>query len=168
MVLRLPRLVEADPRSDALAQNLSERAKPLRDGSDFTIVDAEFDPALQKELRTANLAGRVVRGAGEASKTLANEARGLRLVDENTGVSRGVRVSRLLLISADGSDGFYRGVERLLRTHGPRVLAIRLDVGAEELGAPLFGHGSTTRLLMLQHKESVAAVLLACADQFVD
>jgi hypothetical protein len=101
-----------------------------------------------------------------AERTLATEARGMRLVDQSSGVTRGDRVSRLLLLADDGSDGFYRQVENLLKRHGPRVLAIRLDVDAGGLGAPLFGPGRRTRLLMIQHKEAVAAVLLGFAEQF--
>ena len=126
---------------------------------------AQFD-GLENALRSAHRAGHVVRGLETAERTLATQEHGLRLVDQRSGVTRGSRVSRLLLLANDGSDGFYRQVENLLRRHGPRVLAIRLDVGAASLGAPLFGAGRTTRLLMIQHKEAVAAVLLGFAEQF--
>jgi hypothetical protein len=90
----------------------------------------------------------------------------MRLVDQSSGVKRGDRVSRLLLLANEGSDGFYRQVENLLRRHGPRVLAIRMDVDAAGLGTPLFGEGHSARLLLIKHKEAVAAVLFCFADQF--
>ncbi len=117
-------------------------------------------------MQSAHRARRVVRGLETAERTLAAEEHGLRLVDQRSGVKRGGRVSRLLLLADDGSDGFYRQVENLLRRHGPRVLAIRMDVDAAGLGAPLFGAGRTTRLLMIQHKEAVAVVLFCFAEQF--
>ena len=163
--LRLPKLVESDPRGTALLQCLIEHAQPIRADSEISVPAAQFD-GLVGALQSAHRAGRVVRGLETAKRTLAAEEHGLRLVDQTSGVKRGGRVSRLLLLADDGSDGFYRQVENLLRRHGPRVLAIRLDVDAAGLGALLFGAGRATRLLMIQHKEAVAAVLFGCAEQF--
>jgi len=129
------------------------------------VAVAQFDD-IKKALEGAQRAGRVVRGLETAKRTLAAEERGLQMADESSGEKRGGRVSRLLLLAHDGSDGFYRQVENLLKRHAPRVLAIRLPVDAAGLGASLFGAGSETRLLMIQHKEAVASVLLGFADQF--
>ena len=125
---------------------------------------APLSDALVAALRSAHSAGRVVRGLESAEQTLAAEERGLRIADRASGTPRGVRVSRLLLLSNDGAERFYRQVEALLRRHGQRVLAIRLAADAETLGALLFGPGRRARLLMLEHKDAVAAVLLALAS----
>ena len=122
--------------------------------------------ALATALRSAYSASRVVRGMEGAEKTLAAEERGLRIADQQSGATRGARVSRLLILASDGAERFYRQVESLLRRHGPRVLAVRVAVDAEALGALLFGPGRRARLLMLEHKEAVAAVLLAMAGQW--
>ena len=163
--LRLPKLVESDPRGEALRQNLIEHARPIRAGSETSVPVARFD-GIESALKSAHRAGHVVRGLENAEQKLAAEERGLFLADQKSGVCRGGRVSRLLLLAGDGSDGFYRQVENLLRRHTPRVLAIRLDVDAAGLGAPLFGAGHTTRLLMIQHKEAVVALLFRFAEQF--
>jgi hypothetical protein len=157
--------VESDARGTTLRQSLIEHARPIRAGSDISVSMATF-ATISNELQSAHRAGRVVRGLEEAQRTLATEQHGMRLVDQSSGVKRGERVSRLLLLANDGSDGFYRQVEKLLKRHGPRVLAIALDVDAAGLGEPLFGPGHTARLLMIQHKEAVAAALLSLADQF--
>ena len=75
-----------------------------------------------------------------------------------------VRVSRLLLLADDGAERFYRHVETLLRRHGPRVLAVRLDLDAHALGELLFGPGRLVRLLMIVHKEAVSAILLTMPE----
>jgi len=75
-----------------------------------------------------------------------------------------VRVSRLLVMADDGAERFYRQVERLLLRHGPRVLAVRLEVDADTLGEMVFGPGRRARLLLLAHKEAVSGVLLSMAD----
>jgi hypothetical protein len=157
--------VESDPRGTALLQSLIAYAQPICNDSEISVSVAQFD-GLESALQSAHVAGRVVRGLESAERALAVEERGLHLVDQKSGVKRGERVSRLLLLANDGSNGFYRNVEKLLRRHAPRVLAIRLDVDAAGLGTPLFGVGSTSRLLMIQHKEAVAAVLFSFAEQF--
>jgi hypothetical protein len=161
--LRLPRLVEADPRGARLVRNLSAHSAPLRAGSEVRIPVARMDAELAAALQRANDAGRVVRGLESAERALAAEERGLQLADRQSGEARGVRVSRLLILASDGADRFYRQVEALLRRHGPRVLAVRVEIDADGLGALLFGPGRRARLSMLEHKDAVADVLLALA-----
>ena len=79
---------------------------------------------------------------------------------------RGTRISRLLVLTNDGSERFYRQVASLLERHGPRVVAVRLPVDAETLGESLFGKGQAARLVMIEHKAAVGAVLLALAKQW--
>jgi hypothetical protein len=110
----------------------------------------------------------VVRSLENAEHALAAEERGMEMADRKSGVPRGVRVSRLLLLANDGADRFYRQIEALLRRHGPRVLAVLLEIDETGLGELLFGPGSVARLLMLEHKQAVGSVLLAMAGQWGD
>lgn len=119
---------------------------------------------LAAALRNALGAGQVVRSLESAERTLAAEERGMSMVDRQSLVPRGVRISRLLVITDDGAERFYRQVERLLLRHGPRVLAVRLEVDADTLGELVFGPGSRARLLLLDHKEAVSGALLSMAD----
>lgn len=80
--------------------------------------------------------------------------------------TRNVRISRLLLLANDGSPRFYRNVDGLLRRHGSRLFALRLDLDALTLGSLLYGPDRLTRLLLIEHKDAVAAVLLAVATQW--
>ena len=121
---------------------------------------------LAEALRSAYSAGQVVRSLEKAERKLAAEERGLQMADRQTGAPRGVRVSRLLLLANDGSDRFYRQIEALLRRHGQRVLAVRLEIDETGLGELLFGPGRVARLLMLEHKQAVGSVLLAMAGQW--
>jgi hypothetical protein len=131
----------------------------------MAVPTARLDPDLAKTLRGAQRAGLAVRGLEKAEQRLAREEQGLLLADQQGGAQRGARVSRLLILSDDGAERFYRRVESLLSRHGPRVLALRLDAGASTLGEMLFGPGRMARLLMIEHKEAVSSVLLALAGQ---
>ena len=168
MALRLPKSVESDPRGPQLLRNLTTHTRPLRQGSEIGIPVAGMTPVLAEALRSAYSAGQVVRSLENAERKLAAEERGLQMADRQAGVPRGVRVSRLLLLANDGSERFYRQIEALLRRHGPRVLAVRLEIDEQGLGELLFGPGRVARLLMLEHKQAVGSVLLAMAGQWED
>ena len=162
--LRLPRLVEAEPRGRHIPDILASRRRILWQGSDREVPACTLSARLVETLLRARGAGHLVRGLESAAKKLANEDRGLALADQYSSKPRGVRISRLLVLADDGAERFYRQVESLLDRHGPRLLALRLDADEEALGGSVFGQGSRARLLMLDHKEAVSAFLLALAD----
>ena len=164
--LRLPRRVEDELGAAPLASELAARSRPLWAGSDVRVPQVEFGPDLEAVLNSAFSAGRIVRGLEGAERVLAAEQRGLEHVDQKTGVARGGRVSRLVVLADDGSERFYRSVESLYRRHAPRVLALRLSVDESALGQLLFGPDQVARLLLIEHKDAVSAVLLALAARW--
>jgi hypothetical protein len=166
--LRLPRIVEDDPAAADLATCLEAHARPLWPGGNLRVAQAPVEPALEAALKSALSAGRIVRGLEAAERVLRGEEQGLKRVDRRTGVERGGRVSRLLVLADDGADRFYRNVESLLRRFSPRVLALRLSVDQAGLGALLFGPDQVARLLLVEHKDAVSAVLLALAAHWSD
>ena len=114
----------------------------------MNIPEAQLNDALREVLLAVHHAGQVVRSLEKAEQKLATEARGQGMADHKSGVTRGVRISRLLVLASDGAERFYRQVESLLRRHGPRVIAVRLATDAEGLGEMLFGPGRVARLLI--------------------
>ena len=168
--LRLPKQVVADPCGEALRTGLLASRRMLWSGGSFAAPAAQLTPELTRALRSARSAGRVTRGLEQAAKALAGEDKGLRLVDQRAAskgaAARGERVSRLLLLSNDGAERFYRHVESLVRTNGPRVLALQLDVSADDLGRAVLGGDASVRLLLVSHRESVANTLLSLSPQW--
>lgn len=162
--LRLPKLVEADPGTEDLIRGLTAHARALWPGGKIMVPSIVFNPALAEILRKAHASGQLVRSLESAERQLAAEGRGLDLVDQKSGIPRGERVSRLLVLADNGSERFYRQVEKLLRQHGPRVLALRMDVEAEILGQMIFGPGHRVLLLQLNHKDAVSAMLLVLGN----
>jgi hypothetical protein len=168
MPLRLPKSVESDPRGTQLLSYLTTHTRLLWQGGELETPVAGMTLEVAQALRRAYSAGQVVRSLENAERTLAAEERGLQMADRQIGVPRGVRVSRLLLLADDGAERFYRQIETLLRRHGPRVLAVRLEIDENGLGELLFGPCQVARLLMLGHKQVVGSVLLAIAGQWKD
>lgn len=167
-IYRLPKVIESDPRASQLLRAMADHSGLLWQGGTATISEAQLTHALREVLLSVHHAGKVVRGMEKAEQKLAAEARGLGMADHKSGVARGVRISRLLILASDGAERFYRQVESLLRRHGPRVIAVRLATDAEGLGGMLYGPGRVARLLLIEHKTAVGAILLALADQWAD
>ena len=160
---RLPREIEADPRHDAIRAALAGAAAPLWQGGVLEVVHAGFDEPMRRALRTAAITGRLVRGLESAAETLAAEQAGLAALPAATASRQGRRVSRLLVVTNDGAERFYRQVERLALTHAPRVLVAALACDAATLGRLLYGGDAVAKLVLTTHKAAVAAVLRALA-----
>lgn len=164
-LVRLPKLVERDPRASQLLHILASNTRLLWRKAEIEVPQVGLSPELSAALLRAKSAGMLARGLESAKRILAAEERGLRLADARSTVARGSRISRLLLLADDGAERFYRHVEKLLLSHAPRVFAVRLEVDAAALGELLFGPGHPVRLLMIEHKDAVCSVLLAMASQ---
>jgi hypothetical protein len=159
--LRLPKSLEGEAKGTALHAAMRERAWKLWDGGMLDVPTASWGPKLEAALREAVRDGQLVRGLELIEKTLEGEARGLSLVDARTATERGARVSRLLLLSQDGSERFYRQAERIVSAQGERVLVVRIEVDSDQLAAVVPDASGVVRALLVQHKDSVARVLMA-------
>jgi hypothetical protein len=164
--LRLPKSVESDPRGPQLLTDLQQHSRLLWASGKRRVPQVKLTAGLALALKSACTAGHTVRGLESAELALAAEERGLRMADSRSGVQRGVRVSRLLLLASDGAERFYRQVETLLNRHGSRILALFLDADSEKLGTLLYGPGKTAKLVMLEHKSAVSSVLLSISGQW--
>jgi hypothetical protein len=140
---------------------LRASARKLSDDGQMDVPRANWNPELAAVLLDTQRDGQLVRGLELIEKTLEREARGLSLADARSATERGSRVSRLLLLSNDGSPRFYRQVERIVELQGVRVLAIRIDADSAQFAAVVPDASGVVRAILIQHKDSVARVLLS-------
>jgi hypothetical protein len=158
--LRLPKAIESDARGPALHVSLRESCSKLWPAGAIIVPTAAWRPSLAALLGSVHREGQLVRGLEAIEKSLERQAHGLSLVDARSTTERGARVSRLVLLGNDGSERFYRQAERLLCAQAPRVLAIRLDATSAQLAEVVPEANGVVRALMVEHKASVAQVLL--------
>ncbi len=152
--LALPRRVEADARCEAVHAALAASAVPLWTRGTIDVARVPATPPVLAALRAAVRGGDAQRGLESIAEALAAQRRGLLRGHDG-------RVSRLLVCTADGSERFYRAVERELVTHAPRVLGLLIEMDAAALGAELFGADAVAKAVLLERKDAVADVLLA-------
>jgi hypothetical protein len=157
----LPRAIEADPRHASIRAALAGAAAPLWTGGVLPAARAAFTAPVRAALAAAVVGNTLVRGLEAAASTLADEQAGLAALEAETGSRQGRRASRVLLVTRDGSERFYRRVERLAREHVPRVLVLVLDCDAPTLGRTIYGGDAVAKLVLTAHKTAAAAVLRA-------
>lgn len=162
---RLPREIEADPRHAAVRAALTAAPRLLWSGGVVAAPVVPLSAALRRVLDDPALRPCLVRGLESAAATLAAEARGLAAQPGAAARAPAERVSRLVLVSADGAERFFRQVERLVLGHAPRVLPCVLDCDAATLGAALVGRPALVKLVLAAHKRATAGLLLATAQE---
>jgi len=157
----LPREIEAGPGREAIRARLRAPGRRLWPGAQVVVPVLLLRPPLADALGAAYRDGQLVLGLERVEETLAAEARGLALVARRTGHAPGARVSRLLLLSDDGAERLYRNAERLAVAHAPRVLVAMVAADAATLGRATTGREAAVKLVLVQHKQAVAALLRA-------
>lgn len=161
--IRLPRELEADGTADSIRQVLEVRTVHLWPGGSLSISVIAASEVLRKVLRRASLNGHVRWGLEAISEKLKEEEKGIAHLRESRGLPTGHRVSRLLLVSNDGAERFYRDIERLLRAHVPRLFGCMVDIDGNELGNLVSSREKQVKVVMADHKSVVADILKAIA-----
>ena len=168
-----PRALIASGRAPALASWwCASRAAAARSGLP-AIARHAFDPALGAVLFEARRSRRLKRGLEDAAAALETQARGLEQAPAARVAPGGRRISRLLVLSADGSARFYGEAAKLCRRHVSRLESIVLECDEQALGEALFGRQQVARAVLLDHKDAVLQLLEAltlepCADASSD
>jgi hypothetical protein len=135
--------------------------RAAQNGMPNVALDGEVKTVLQRALRT----NRLKRGFETTLDILANERRGLVKLQNKTGLEQKARVSRLILASSDASERLLREIANALQRNTPRVLALVLQADSTTLGSLLYGADSRVKVLLIDHKDTVAEMLIAGAQQ---
>jgi hypothetical protein len=157
--MSLPRELEADGIAGTIYQVLMARTVPLLPDGDFSVSMITMGDPLKKVLQRANLNSQIRCGLEAISDKLAREKKGIDHLREGRGLPSGERVSRLLLISNDGAQRFYRHIENLLQLHAPRLLGCMLNMDGSALGYVITGMERQIKVIMAEHKGVVSEIL---------
>jgi hypothetical protein len=152
--MKLPKQLEKEGvASDVRAALEAERIE-LYSASEIYIPVLKLTPNLRTNIFHAKSLGELVIGYAAIVKALSNELRGLQKID-----SLSDRVSRLLMVTNDGSPRFYREFAFLQKRQGARVLICRLDVDSVLMAGILGLKDQVVKTVLLNKKKSVINVL---------
>lgn len=161
-MLKLPKDLVADPRHDAVSELLTKHAGLLWESGRNQVATLPMTDALARELRGALSAEYACQGLELITDKLASEQKGLDAAAKKAPESpQNARASRILFLANDGSTRFYRDCDALLSRYPQRLLACRLEIPGEELGAQLTGSAKLIRSVLVFDKKVAARALLA-------
>lgn len=160
-MLKLPKSWESDPAKGALLGRLETASRALRPGSDARVPVVPLDEGLTKALSFARRCGKMRGGLENIETLLQREETGYARLQARGHQSRPTAITRVLCVSNDGSERFYRHCESLVAKHAPRVLWLCLDLPSSALGAAFFGKDASVKALLVEQKEHVERVLRA-------
>jgi hypothetical protein len=152
--MKLPKQLEKECVASDVRAALEKERIALYRASRIYVPVLKLTPKLRTNIFYAKSLGALIIGYEAIVKALANELRGLQKID-----SLGERVSRLLMVTNDGSPRFYREFEFLQKKQGARVLICRLDVDSVLMGDILGLKDQVVKAVLLNKKKSVINVL---------
>ena len=152
--MNLPKQLEAEGVASDVRAALEAESVALCRASTIYIPVLKLTPQLRTNIFHAKSVGELIVGYEAIAKALANELRGLQKID-----SLGDRVSRLLLVTNDGSQRFYGEIAFLQKRQGARVLICRLDVDSLLMGNVLGFKDQVVKAVLLNKKKGVIHVL---------
>ena len=151
----MPRQLIALGRAEAIAADWASRVRQAVAAGQPALPRYPLTPVTQETLFEVRRAGRVVRGLEDAETALAKEEAGLSRAAATRTQSGRPRISRLLIVSADGSERFYRQVEQLKQRYAHRLEALLVEGDEFALGGAVFGGGKRARAVLLVQKDAV-------------
>jgi len=160
-----PRSLAAEGQAETLADWWSESTRQALAAGRPGFAHGPLSRRIADCLYEARRARRLVRGLEGAQSALAGQEAGLRRAEAARSPSGEPRISRLLVVSADGSERFYREVEKLRRRFAQRLEVLVLECDEAALGERVFGGGRRARAMLVDHKQAVAALGLALCEQ---
>lgn len=166
-MLKFPRTELTAPELAAVEAYLAADVRPLFEGSTALVSHLRFDSIVMESLRVTARSGRLSQGLEAIEDILAAEKKGLAEVQARLAQPAGQRMSRLLLLSNDGSARFYRQVSNLLSQHSDRLWACRLEATAAELGALITVRGNPAKAVLIEDKKVVALFLTELSRRVV-
>lgn len=152
--MKLPKQLGKEDLEEGVQAALEKESTQLYDDSNIYIPVLKLNPELRKQIFYAKFQDELIVGSRDIEKYLKNELHGLKKVNNLSD-----RVSRVLIVTNDGSPRFYRQLEFLHKEQGGRVLICRLDVDSVLMGNILELKEKQVKAVLLNRKESVVNVL---------
>jgi hypothetical protein len=149
---RLPKSLESD---EVLKAFILKHSAPLFEGSAFAVPSIPLTSDLQKALAFARRCGRLRGGLEGIEVQLQGEAAGLAKTAAKGTPNQAKGSSRILFVTNDGSERFYRNVESLAAKHSPRLFVIQLELDAAGMGGHFFGETAKVKAMLVSEKDFV-------------
>ena len=159
LIMKLPKQLDKDGVEADVQAALAKDRFEICNECKWWVPAVELNPELRKHIFYAKSLKELVIGYEAIEKVLAGERKGLHNVDNMSD-----RISRLLIVTNDGSPRFYRELKFLLEKESGRVLVCRLNIDSLLMGEILNLKDRSIKAILINRKNSVVNILKACRD----
>ena len=164
-MLKLPKCLESEPRLGELTALLEKDMRPLWSQGTLAVPHISFHEPLARSLAFSRRCGKLRGGLDNIQTLLQREEAGLVALRQRGVASEGARISRLILLSNDGSGRFNRACESMLTRYKERLLGCQVNVSSSVFGTRFFGSDAAVKIVMVDHRDNVSKVLLSMIEQ---
>lgn len=160
--MKLPRKLLLEGQNKEI-ENFIEAHRVLlnENGGELYVPSIAFSTEVKNSLQLARRSGQLQGGLENIEEIIEREEAGLKLNQKRENKNSNERISRILFMSQDGSERFYKHCEAFLTKYKKRILGCRLEASAEEIGKAFFGENAQVKAMILMNKNFVAHTLLA-------
>ena len=158
-MLKLPKGIMAHPNASEIEARFRVSPRLLFPKGRLEVPQWSFDEVLKRALQGAYVGKHLIQGLEAIEEHLDAELKGLRALQSQSGQDQKHRLSRLLILSNDGSERFYHSAESLLLRHADRTLGCMVNATAVELGQSFTKKANPTKALLIDERKALEAFL---------
>lgn len=163
-MLKLPKNIVSHPNVLHIENLFKQNTRLLHSNGRLQVPIWSFDAKCQKALALAYGFKHLTQGLESISTELDKELKGLKSLQKQPGQAQNQRLSRLIILSNDGSERFYHQAESLLVKHCDRLMACVVDATAEQLGEAFTKKSNPTKALLIDDRKALESFLAALAE----
>jgi len=157
---KLPKGLNEHPLASSIDSWFRQNQGPLRLGGEQTVAALKWSPQLEAAIFAVQHAEHLLQGLELIKRAMEKETHGLISVSKKTGLPIPERMSRLLLLSCDGSDRFYRQAEGILVANQERMTGCIISTDSQVLGGLFSKKKLPLKALLINDRKALEAFLL--------
>jgi hypothetical protein len=157
---KLPKGLNDHPLAASIDTWFRQNQGPLRPGGEQTVAALQWTPQLEAAIFAVQHAEHLLQGLELIRRAMEKETHGLQSVSNKTGVPVPERLSRLLILSCDGSDRFYRQAESVLSANQERMTGCIVSTDSLVLGSLFSKKKLPLKALLINDRKALEIFLL--------
>jgi hypothetical protein len=160
-MLKLPKNIASHPNVKAIEALFRTNSRLLRPDGEMRVPVWVFNDTLRLALKGTYDGKHLIQGLESIGEHLDMELKGLKALKKLPGQTQNERLSRLVILSNDGSERFYHNAESILNRHASRAMAVIVNATAEELGDAFTKKANPAKALLIDERKALETFLAA-------
>ena len=163
-MLKLPKNIMTHPNVKIIETLFTSNLKLLYPEGRRKVPQWSFDDNVRRALKGVYDSKNLVQGLEAIGDHLDKELKGLKALTKQPGQTQNDRLSRLIILSNDGSERFYHNVDSILNRHLGRAMACIVDATAEQLGDAFTKKANPAKALLIDERKALESFLATIVE----